>query len=457
MINNKNLLEVSEEFNRKLVSFQANKTEPIYRWFKYKEGFSSSLVEYFLKKYNSKKLKVLDPFAGCGTTLFTASANSVESIGIELLPVGNFVMEVRKSLSKIDLMEFESYGNMILEKVNKTINYKLHINHIPITKDAFPEDTEIKLNKYLSVIQEIENVDLKNIFKFIPFCFLEEISFTRKDGQYLRWDHRSKRLLKGKPFNKGKILSFEEAYNMKFSQILSDLKGNNLIELFPEYGRPKENSSLVNNIYGSCLNELIKIPDETIGITITSPPYCNRYDYTRSYALELVYLGVNNDEIKILRQNMLSCTVENKEKFNELKNIYSENNSVFEMINNILSKVTSLNQLNTTFESLSKDGKLNNKNISRMIKNYFYELAFVIYEISRVTSKDGYCIMVNDNVKYAGYEVEIDLILSDIANQFNLKTEKIFVLPRGKGNSSQQMGIYGRTEIRKCIYLWRKI
>jgi hypothetical protein len=33
-------------FNRTLVSFQANKERPIYRWYKFKEGFSASLVEY---------------------------------------------------------------------------------------------------------------------------------------------------------------------------------------------------------------------------------------------------------------------------------------------------------------------------------------------------------------------------------------------------------------------------
>jgi len=31
-----------------------------------------------------------------------------------------------------------------------------------------------------------------------------------------------------------------------------------------------------------------------------------------------------------------------------------------------------------------------------------------------------------------------------------------YVLPRGKGNGSQQMGNYGRAEIRKCVYLWQK-
>jgi DNA modification methylase len=33
------------------------------------------------------------------------------------------------------------------------------------------------------------------------------------------------------------------------------------------------------------------LPDTQYDAIITSPPYCNRYDYTRTYALELALLG----------------------------------------------------------------------------------------------------------------------------------------------------------------------
>lgn len=39
------LLEETEEFNRQIVSFQANRTETLHGWFKYREGFSANLVE----------------------------------------------------------------------------------------------------------------------------------------------------------------------------------------------------------------------------------------------------------------------------------------------------------------------------------------------------------------------------------------------------------------------------
>ena len=62
----------------------------------------------------------------------------------------------------------------------------------------------------------------------------------------------------------------------------------------------------------------------------------------------------------------------------------------------------------------------------------------------------------NDNVRYAGEEVPVDLILSSIPESFGLVTEKIWMLNRGKGNSSQQMGAHGRSELRKSVYIWRK-
>jgi hypothetical protein len=99
---------------------------------------------------------------------------------------------------------------------------------------------------------------------------------------------------------------------------------------------------------------------------------------------------------------------------------------------------------------------LNNTNIPRMISNYFFEMALVIFQLARIARPDGRIVMVNDNVQYFGEEIPVDLILSRIAELAGLEVEHISLLPTGKGNSSQQMGRHGRREIRKCIYIWQK-
>ncbi len=451
-------LETAYNLNRKVVSFQANKEEPIYRWFKYKEGFSSKLVKYFLTEFSSKPGKILDPFAGVGTTLFAGQELGWQSYGIELLPVGTFVMQTRQALNEIDIEKLIEVIKNIWTAISEITDYKKQINHISITKDAFSKETEEYLNKYLSYCSTIKDKYIETILKFAAFTVLEEISYTRKDGQYLRWDFRSKRNLSGKPFDKGKILTFQEALKSKLNQIIQDLSPIQATSLFEQFENINIAKQPVRIIEGSCLEELPKFEDNFFDFIITSPPYCNRYDYTRTYALELVYLGYDYDQVRELRQTMLSCTVENKEKVEYLSQFYTSigQSEVFEKIIDVYNSSNAMKEVNEILDELNKIGKLNNKNIARMVKNYFLELCFVIYEIARVTKSGGYCVMVNDNVRYGGEEIPVDLILSEFAENFGFNINKIFVLPKGKGNSSQQMGSYGRTEIRKCVYLWQK-
>lgn len=303
--------EITYNFSRKVVSFQANKDEPIYRWFKYKEGFSYDLVKYFLKEFSLKPGKVLDPFAGVGTTLFAGQELGWQSYGIELLHVGVFVMQTREALNKINQGTLNEKIKNLWSELNKLESYDTHINHIPITKGAFPEDTEIYLNTFLTYCSKLTDKNIKTVLRFAAFSVLEEISYTRKDGQYLRWDKRSKRDLSGKPFDKGKILTFKEALTHKIFQIATDLSANKSNSLFDQFENNNLQQHNVNIIQGSCLEELPKLQSNFFDFIITSPPYCNRYDYTRTYALELVYLGYDNEQVRNLRQSMLTCTVVN--------------------------------------------------------------------------------------------------------------------------------------------------
>ena len=64
--------------------------------------------------------------------------------------------------------------------------------------------------------------------------------------------------------------------------------------------------------------------------------------------------------------------------------------------------------------------------------------------------------MVDDNVRYGGQEVPVDLILCDVACCLGFRVEAIWRLARGKGNSRQQMAAHGRHELRKGVYVWKK-
>lgn len=450
-------LETTQKFSRKTVSFQANKQEPIYRWFKYKEGFASILVKNILKEYCPVPGRILDPFAGTGTTLFAGRELGWNTVGIELLPVGDFVMSVRQAIEHLDVKAFKKQTETFWDELTRIEPVKTYIQHIAITKDAFPPETDYFLNKYLAYCEGISDKHLQKMFLFAAFTILEEISYTRKDGQYLRWDSRAPRDLKGS-FDKGRIFSFEEAIKRKLSDMVSDLCQDDFLPLFHQQAPPITKQGTIKVLLGSCLDILPTLTSDQFDFIITSPPYCNRYDYTRTYALELVFLGYNHEQVRELRQAMLSCTVENKEKVKYLRNLYEKNGraEAFETIISTYLNTEAMIEINSALDELNTLGKLNNPNIARMVKNYFLEMCFVIYESARSLKTGGYIAMVNDNVRYGGEEIPVDLILSEFATHFGMQIERIFVLPQSKGNSSQQMGTHGRTEVRKCVYLWKK-
>jgi DNA modification methylase len=440
-------LQLTPTLNRSLVSFQANKSRAMFRWFKYKEAFSSDLVEHLLHLCTVKTGVILDPFAGIGTALF-AAGGKLKGEGIEVLPIGQIIIRTKQMIDwELEPSDVEALERFLTTRPWDTINEIRTIPELRITKGAYPIDTLNDMGRYLVAI-DAESDRVRAILHFALLCILEVISYTRKDGQYLRWDYRSGRKHGKKQFDKGTIQNFQQAIVSKLKEIVHDLRNiTNSDELFPSNFTRTE----ITLHSGSCLQILPELPENRFSGILTSPPYCNRYDYTRTYALELAMLGVNEDELRHLRQEMLTCTVENRVK--DLLKFHPKWQTAF----NVADNQPLLQHILSYLDDQRDKDLLNNNGIARMVRGYFYEMACVIQECARVLKPGAPLIMVNDNVRYAGVSISVDLILSEFASELGFVIDQILVLPTGKGNSSQQMGAHGRDPLRKCVYIWRKV
>ncbi len=400
-----------------LVSYVGNRRVPILRLYRYKEAFAFEFVRHFIRRFGlTTKDYVFDPFAGMGTTLFASMLQGISSIGVDKLPIAAFVAQAIHSLLHAENGDLRNTFKILKRRVD-AIDPAAVAMDVRIMKLAFDEDILLRLRKWKAAIDELPEPS-RDTFLLLFFSILEATSYTSKDGQFLR-------LKRDKP-----LLYPDDAILNKVSQAEEDLE--RIKWLFPSWNGFRE--YLPKVILGDTLN-LREIPfDRPPTAIITSPPYANRYDYTRSYCLELCFQFVRNfEELKAIRLGILRSHIESRVSQQEKPS----HPAVQEVVDTLKLK------------------RLNNPKIPDMITGYFIDMEKVIYEWSHTLAHDAQVAMVVDNVRFEGELIPVDLILSEVAEEAGFEIKEI-LNARYKGNSSQQMKRYGRVPVRESIVVWKK-
>ncbi len=456
---------VTDKFSRQSVSYQLSKKDALHSWLKYKEGFSANLVSILLEEMGAKSGDlVMDPFMGSGTTALVCRMKGIDSVGFDIMPISSVSIKAKANVMNYSVEELDRLIRDV-ESLDVPSEYDKRTPYITITDAAYPEYTELFL-QYITEWNEMSqySAELKNLLTLSIINSLERISYTTKSGQYLSWDSRSKKVIsanKQRAETGRKLLPIHyvrevipEAKETILSELYHVRRDIELIQTQIEEATPAS----INFIENSVLYELPIMNGEILKGVITSPPYCNRYDYTRTYALELVYLGLSEDQVRKMRQMLLSCTVESKSKLEQLQEYYEKIGCIerFNYIRNTIQENQAFAEIMNALRKRSANGELNNKGVVRMVEGYFTELAFVYAELFRVCKNGSLVAFVNDNVRYGGEVIPVDFLSCSFAEQFGFTVKTIYTLKQQKGNSSQQMAKYGRVALRKSITVWEK-
>jgi site-specific DNA-methyltransferase (cytosine-N4-specific) len=400
-----------------LVSYVGNKSIPFLRLYKYKEAFAYSFVKDFLVRFDATpKDLIFDPFSGLGTTLFTSMLCGIPSIGVDKLPIAHFVSKVIPMLLELEEKKLQQKWNVMIPRLKNEKPAEV-ASDVPIMRKAFSKNILLILRKIKSSIEHLSN-PYRDILLLLLFSILEECSYTAKDGQFLRL-RRDKN-----------IPNPVEAMTRKVAQMEEDICRKDLF--FPYI---VDASTTRPDVYLGDTRDLSKIKfKRKPTVIITSPPYVNRYDYTRTYSLELYFHFVKNfDELKAIRFGILRSHIESKMQDDE-----EPSHPIIEEVIDALCQ---------------KD--LNNPKIPNMIITYFIDMEKTIREWYKVLADGAKVAMVVDNVRFEGELIPVDLVLSDIAKNIGFKIQEVIVA-RYKGNSSQQMKKYGRIPVRESIVVWEK-
>ncbi len=398
------------------VSYVGNRDVPGLRLYRYKEAFSYKLVRQFLRRLGPDLPTplVLDPFMGMGTTPFAAMRSGFPSAGVDRLPVAVAVAEGLLALLRLQPGQLLETFRLLRRNLSSFPPAPI-ADDVRIVRLAFPEEIREHLQRWKSAVDTLES-PLREAFLLLFLSILEPCSQTAKDGQFLR-------LRPDKP-----IPSPDEVLKQQVTRAEEDVRFFHRVRSQERWGPPP---SLWN---GDARNLRSFLPKETVGFIITSPPYANRYDYTRTYSLELCFAFVRNfAELRDLRHSVLRSHIESRLNADEKP----PHPAVEEVEKALAGK------------------QLNNPKIPAMLRAYFVDMEAVVREMYRVLAPGGWVVMVVDNVRFEGEMVPVDLILSDLAERHGLHASEIWIA-RFKGNSSQQMRKYGRKPVRESILLWQK-
>jgi hypothetical protein len=300
-----------------------------------------------------------------------------------------------------------------IKKISHKINEKIEIPDVSLLRKAF---SDMALKYIYSLKEEINTLGEKErkFFLFSLLTILNSISKAKKSGGFLRvTEHR-----RVAPDTIKKV--FLETFSR-------------FIEQMDTY---KYSGYEAKAIIGDARRYPHEVKQYKYDAILTSPPYPNRHDYTRIYALELLVGFIkNNQTLKQLRYQTLRSHVEARRKY---------------IVKDYFPPLV----LKKKLDELSKR-KLNNKQIIPTITGYFEDMYLCLNEMKSVLKPNKHLGLVISNVRFAGVMIPVDEILCRVGEQLGLRIKNIIAL-RYRGNSSQQMLQYKRMPNRESLIVFRR-
>ncbi len=386
-----------QEYGR-IMQFNKNKKEPIHRWYPFVEGYSKEFIKSIIDEVNKKDLVCLEPFSGSGTTSLELQHNNIPCYSFEINPLMYIIAKVKLEndydLNKVELWhDFIQTNRAVINADLKTVFSTLYEGD---NKEKWNYDKAVGLavQKLKTSISLVEEEKYKNLFFVILSSILLDVSNLYRNGKCLSYKKNWKEinLSEADVFKK-----FDDKMDKEIKidiQSIKKSKQNNRDILFNEDSR---------------VGIETKVPDNSIDLVITSPPYLNSRDYTDTYMLELKTLGLTStyEEVRNLRERTLRSHVQIKWEDNE-----SINNKTLESTLNLL-------------KDCSGDKEIWNSSILDMVRLYFVDMKKIFHVLYKKVKVGGRIYFNVSNSAYFNVMINTLEICAEIAESEGFKVIEI--------------------------------
>ncbi len=400
--------EIQETKKPDLSNGRANKLDQqdraFHDWYRFVLSFPPHLVRDYIQKFDlNQKSVILDPFCGTGTTLVEAKLAGMNTIGLEGNPFPHFASSIKTDWS-LNAEELSRRARQVAEKAlailkSQGIDDTLSFGH--------PKDLELK-----TLSPGTEKLILANSISPLP------LHKTLVLFECLRQNE-------GEPFYRHALLGLGNALVFKISNL----------HFGPEVGvkKPKDDVPVIANwlleiekiandlrqmtgksypdskVYLADARNFDMIKPNSVDAVITSPPYPNEKDYTRTTRLESVLLGFINskEELRELKKRLIRSNTRGIYKGDDDDQWVSEVPEIQRIADKIEKRRIELGK-DSGFERL----------YARATKLYFGGMAKHLSDLRKVLRPGAQlAYVVGDQASYLRVMIRTGQILGDIAQK----------------------------------------
>lgn len=396
-----------ESARQKRTNGEANRLEaadrPAHGWYRFVLSFPPHLVRHYLQQFGADARTVcLDPFCGTGTTPVECKKLGIASVGVESHPMSFFAASVKtdwtpdpdglvkhaQSVAERVLAELRIDG--ILDIGNHSRQYRRELRKLPGEAESLLLANSISplpLHKSLVLLEKLEESGAEEYRRHELLALAQAL--VSEIGNLHFGPEVGVGILKADA-------PVVAAWLRNVTAMAQDIA-------VLQVGRPAPST-----VIRADSRELLGvIQPKSISAVITSPPYPNEKDYTRTTRLESVLLGLlkTKAELKSIKRGLVRSNTRNVYKGDDDDSWISKHAEIHNIADRIERRRVALKKT-SGFEKM----------YARVTKLYFGGMARHLHELKTVLRPGAQlAYIVGDQASYLRVMIRTGQLLADIA------------------------------------------
>jgi len=425
----------------------------IHDWYRFVLSFPAHLVRDYIQRFRLRSGDtVLDPFCGTGTTLVECKKHGITSFGIERNPMAHFASKVKLDWD-IDPDGLLSHAARVARIASSRLAADgFHDISLPLFSTCADDPPPLR-----TFPPEILNLLLKDSISPIPLHRTLVLLDTLKENRAERFDaHERLALAKAIVFGISNLYFGPEVGvgRAKSDAPVVDMWLGNVREMVSDLREFHHNALAEAEVYqGDARFPDRALQPSCVDAVITSPPYPNEKDYTRTTRLESVILGFiqNKNDLRLVKQDLVRSNTRSVYK-NDSDDLLVSNHQEIQRIADAieerrieLGKTSGFERLYSRLTKLYFGGMARHLSRLRFVLRPGANLAYVVGDQAsylRVMIRTGQ--LLASIAEELGYEViGIDLFRTRLATATKEQLREEVLLLRWPGSDRQTEARHG--------------